>query len=298
MTAVDDLLEPLQKGIWEVRIPKENITEQLDERWILSPINVPTPGTVASYRKGQYHLHETKTEWKVHLDRHDPKLHPLLHLIDDAPLFLMISETIQMLFSEISGTTTNMRDRLEDQQHVLIKSIYLGVFLLLLGLTFIISPKVIYYGTMQVILPLVVIIAGIGTIIYSIQISPFRISNRDVALNGGKTILIGIILAMVPQIFWDLLLITILGAWMLASALMLLNRAVGGKSAIPEGFYSRLAIAVISLILGITMIYAPATILKLFMMIVGVIIILAGGVLISSSYNLKQIPESATRDQS
>ena len=32
-------------------------------------------------------------EWRVHLDRYDPKVHPLLHLVDDAPLLLMISDT-------------------------------------------------------------------------------------------------------------------------------------------------------------------------------------------------------------
>ena len=85
--------------MWEVAIPKESVTVPLDAGWKKSALNVPSPGTIASYRKGQYHVHETKDEWKVHLDRYDPDEHPVMHLLDDAPLLLMIGDTFITLIS-------------------------------------------------------------------------------------------------------------------------------------------------------------------------------------------------------
>jgi hypothetical protein len=91
MTSIEDFLQPLREGVWEVIIQKDQVEDPLGPDWIVSLINIPTPGTIASYRKGKYHLHETKKAYKVHLDRYDPKKHPIFHLIDDAPLLLMIS---------------------------------------------------------------------------------------------------------------------------------------------------------------------------------------------------------------
>jgi hypothetical protein len=75
MTRLDEFLEPLHHGVWEVVVPNDSVTEPLDSGWEKEKINVASPGTIVSYRKGQYHVHETTTEWRVHLDRHDPKLH-------------------------------------------------------------------------------------------------------------------------------------------------------------------------------------------------------------------------------
>src|SRR5512138_2059168 len=100
MTMLDEFLEPLDHGVWEVTVPRGRVTTPLPAAWALSRINVPSPGTLASYRNGRYHAHETATEWRVHLDRYDPKEHPVLHLADDAPLLLMISDTFMTLIME------------------------------------------------------------------------------------------------------------------------------------------------------------------------------------------------------
>ena len=65
--------------------------------------------------EGQYDVHETATEWRVHLDNHDPKYHPLLHLIDDAPLLLMIGDTFVTLVSGTRNKTGNEQMILEGQ---------------------------------------------------------------------------------------------------------------------------------------------------------------------------------------
>lgn len=296
MTKIDDYLEPLNNGVWEVAIPKEDVTDPLSDEWKKSPINVPTPGTVASYRNGQYHVHETKTEWRVHLDRYDPKLHPLLHLIDDAPLFLMISETLVMLSSEARGKSKNIESKLKEQEKFLKKGFIFGLFFILLGFVFVISPEVVYYSILQIIVPLAVTIVGIISIIKGIRWHPFRVSEKKDIVNGGKIVLIGIILVILPIVFWTLLLLAILCIWMFASSIMLLNRVRKGRSAVPEGFYSRFAIAVISLILVITMFIIPAAVLKLFMIIAGIVIILVGCAIISATFKLKKRSQQSPKE--
>ena len=70
MAVIEDFLQPLHEGIWEVTIPRTLVTEPFGSGWVRSRINIPTPGTIDSYRNGQYHLHETSTEFRVHLDRY------------------------------------------------------------------------------------------------------------------------------------------------------------------------------------------------------------------------------------
>lgn len=273
-------------------IPKETVTDSLSDEWKRSPINIPSPGTIASFRNGQYHVHETKTEWRVHLDRYDPSVHPVLHLIDDAPLFLMISETIVTLFSEARGKSDNIQSSLKNQDMFVKNGSLFGFIMILIGFTFIIDPDMVYYGILHIIVPLAVILVGILSFVKNVQWKPLKIPHIKNQVNGIALILIGIILHAFPIIIWSLILISILGIWMFFSAAYLLNRVRKGKSAVPEGFYSRLAIAVISLILFIAIFYAPAAIIELLMIIAGVIIMLIGFILVTTTFSLEERTES------
>jgi hypothetical protein len=286
MTSIDDYLEPLQEGVWEVVIPKEDVTDPLGDEWKRSSINIPTPGTLGSYRNGQYHVHETRNEWRVHLDRYDPKVHPALHLIDDAPLFLMIIETMMMLFSEARGMSNTTENQIHDQQAFLKNGFSSGIFLLLLGSTFVISPQFYYISILSVILPLAVIIFGLVSMGRGISRRPVHRADQKEIFRGGKFVVVGIVLAVFPLMIWNIVLLSVLCIWMLASALMLLNRVRKGRSAVPEGFYSRFAIALISLFLAIGIFITPAEVLTLFLMILGVIIILIGCTLIGTTFKL------------
>ena len=288
MTKIDDYLEQLHQGVWEVVIPKDDVTDPLSDEWKRSPINVPTPGTIASYRNGQYHVHETKNEWRIHLDRYDPKIHPTLHLIDDAPLFLMIFETMMMHFSEARGTSNTTVNKMKDQQAFLKNGFSSAIFLLFLGSTFLIYPEFYYYSIFQVFLPLTVIIVGLVIIGKGITWRPVHRADQKGIVKGGKIVLLGIVLSAFPIILWSIILLSVLCIWMLSSEIMLLNRVRKGKSAVMEGFYSRFAIAVISLVLALGIFIIPVKVLTLFMMIVGVIIILIGCTLIVTSLKLKE----------
>jgi uncharacterized membrane protein HdeD (DUF308 family) len=199
----------------------------------------------------------------------------------------MIGETTYMLFSEARGRSTNLNDKIKNQERFLKNGLIIGFFVILLGLSFIIAPEFLYTSIIGVIIPVIVIVVGLVSIVKAFNWHPVRISDRKDLRNGGIMVLVAIILWAFPILFWSLILLLILGVWMLLSAIMLLNRVRKGKSAVPEGFYSRLAIAVISLILVVAMFFAPVAILKIFMIIAGVIIILIGCILISATLKLR-----------
>jgi hypothetical protein len=97
MPALMDFLDAIHQGVWEVVVPKEEVTEPVEGLWKKSPVNVRTPETIASFRNGQYHAHETEQDYRVHVDRYDLEKNPVMHLVDDAPLALMIFETLETL---------------------------------------------------------------------------------------------------------------------------------------------------------------------------------------------------------
>ena len=249
MSSLDEFLGPLHHGVWEVEIPKASVTEPLDPGWEVSRINIPSPGTIASYRKGQYHVHETDTEWRVHLDNHDPKRHPILHLIDDAPLLLMIGDTFGTLIASTRKKTGDEAKILEEQSKAWKDQVLIGLFIILVGIFVITNLLLTFKGITRLFVPLVIIGLGMFTIMKSVRVQPFRI-NEDAALYRGIIIILaGFIAFYLPLTIWIMGLLGILALWMLATAIVLLGRARKGRSAIPEGFVSRIVIAILSLCL-------------------------------------------------
>jgi uncharacterized membrane protein HdeD (DUF308 family) len=277
LTRLDDFLEPLNQGIWEVVIPKDTVTELLDTGWRTSAINVPSPGTVASYRKGRFHVHETKTEWRVHLDRYDPRAHPLMHLVDDAPLLLMISDTFMTLIMDTKRTEIKKTaDILRTQRFIWQEQVVSGLILCLAGLFIINNPVDFFRDLFERIIPLLII--GLATILL---IRPFRTrlpeQYRAVDLSRGTGIFCaGIFAYILPLALWIIFVLVILAAWMVATAIMLLQRVMKGRHAVPEGFYSRMAIGILSLVLAILLFISPVGILTVLVEILGAVTVLSG----------------------
>jgi len=290
MPSVEDFLHPLHEGIWEVSIPRDQVTEPLGEEWVRSQINVPTPGTIASYRSGQYHLHETKTELKVHLDRYDPKKHPLLHLIDDAPLLLMISETFITLISftrqQSLSDTGGQRD---EQNAVLRHHLILGPLLIFLGFIFIFIPDLTFLGLTTLLIPGVVLLSGVLTLVSSVSVDPFRVTSRNDLISGVWIIGVAIILGWIPPRLWGGMILVLLSGWMFASSAMLLRRVLKGRRAVPEGFVSRMLIGAVSLLLGGASLIAPEAVLMIFMDILGLLTVTAGGVVTITGIRLRRM---------
>jgi len=277
VTKLDDFLEPLSQGIWEVIIPKDTVTDPLDPGWRKSAINVPSPGTVASYRKERFHVHETKTEWRVHLDRYDPKKNPVMHLVDDAPLILMISDTFMTLVMDTRRTgIKNTADILKTQRFIWQEQVVSGLVLCLVGLFIINNPLNFFRDLFELIIPLLIICLAV---IFLVR--PFRTrlpeSYQVVDLSRGIGIFCaGIFAWFLPLALWVIITLVILALWMIASSVMLLKRIAKGRHAVPEGFYSRMAIGVISLALAALLFISPAGILVLLMEILGAVTVLLG----------------------
>jgi uncharacterized membrane protein HdeD (DUF308 family) len=288
VSRLDDFLEPLHHGVWEVVVPKESVTETLDSGWEKSGINVPSPGTIASYRKGQYHVHETATEWRVHLDNHDPKTHPALHLIDDAPLLLMIGDTFVTLIAGARKRSGDEKGILEGQKRAWQDQVLVGLFMILIGLFVVTNPLLTFEGIMRILVPLAIIGLGVFTVLRGLDIHPFRVNQKGFLHRGIAIILVGIIAFYLPMVVWVALLLGILALWMLASAIMLLGRARKGRAAIPEGFTSRIVIAILSLCFVGLIIIDPLSVIGLLMVILGLVVLVLGIMLLVNGIRLKK----------
>lgn len=277
MTVLDDFLEPLSRGVWEVVIPKDMVSEPPGPGWHASAINVPSPGTLASYRKGRYHVHETGTEWRVHRDRYDPTVNPLMHLVDDAPLVLMISDTFMTLITDTGRRgIKNPDDALTTQRYIWQEQVVFGLVLCLGGLFITGDPVIFFKNIFERIIPLLIICLAI-----ILFVRPFRsrIPEKYRAVNllwGIGILCAGILACFLPLALWVLFVLAILSLWMVASAGVLLHRVMKGRGAVPEGFYSRMATGFVSLVLAILLFYSPLDILAFLVRILGAVVVLLG----------------------
>jgi uncharacterized membrane protein HdeD (DUF308 family) len=286
MTTIDSFLQPLHQGVWEVVVPAYDVTTPLDDEWVCSRINVPTPGVIASYRKGRYHLHITRDAWRVHLDRYDPAVHPVLHLIDDAPLLLMISETLITLISLTRGSPDHgINNLLSWQIGTYRVHMVSGVLLSVLGIGLIMIPDLSFAGITSVLIPTVVFGAGMFTL--AGWAPSDREGERESVIRGMTTISLAGLLAVIPPFFWGALILTVLAVWMFASAGMLLRRVVHGRQAVPEGLVSRAAIGLCSLVLGVLSVTAPVETIMLFTSLLGVVTLVLGLVVLGVGYQLR-----------
>ncbi|PKL03421.1 MAG: hypothetical protein CVV55_00035 [Synergistetes bacterium HGW-Synergistetes-2] len=75
---------------------------------------------------------------------------------------------------------------------------------------------------------------------------------------------------------------------MIASAVMLLFRVAKGRHAVPEGFFSRMAIGILSLGAAVTLMVSPAGILAILLFVLGAITILLGTTLCINGLRLRR----------
>jgi len=289
MTRLDDYLHPLHEGIWEVVIAKETVTEPLDSGWKKSRINVPSPGTIACYRKGRYHVHETGTKWRVHLDRYDPAVNPLLHLIDDAPLLLMISDTFMTLVMETRRSEMrSTADSLTLEKSIWQEQVVSGIVLLLVGFYILNNPLFFFVKIFELLIPGAIIGLAAVIIVRAIRAGLPEDQRTQTLVRGIGLLCAGIFAFYLPLYLWILFVLGILALWMIASAVMLLFRVAKGRHAVPEGFYSRMAIGILSLGAAVTLMVSPAGILAILLLVLGAITILLGTTLCINGLRLRR----------
>ncbi|WP_332449979.1 DUF308 domain-containing protein [Methanoculleus sp.] len=310
MSTLESYLDALHQGVFQVVVPKDLVTEPLEPGWKRSAINVPSPETIASYRKGQYHAHETVLEYRVHMDRYDPEKNPIMHLIDDAPLALMLHETMETVF--ITGKDATRRDplqRLADQHMTWKFRMGLGIVLVAIGVTLLLTA---FYGTLSffaVTLPALVLILGLIAITKGArQRNREEHADKDI-IRGSIVAVAGIALFIFWKlcsdlagdaalavagialfIFWKLYLILILlvlAVWLFSSAAVTLLRAFRERGSLTKGFWYTLGLGVSSLVLGILAITLPGGLIRLLILLLAGIVLMAGAFIVLDAYGLR-----------
>ncbi|ABN57674.1 MULTISPECIES: DUF308 domain-containing protein [Methanoculleus] len=287
MSTLESYLDALHQGVYQVVVPKAVVTEPLEPDWKRSAINVPSPGTLASYRRGQYHAHETVSEYRVHMDRYDPEKNPLMHLIDDAPLVLMVYETMDtILVTAKDATRKDPLQRLADQ-HMSWK-LRMGFGALLWAIATILLILAFYDVTsvFAVILPSLVLFLGFLTIVRGLrQRKRQEHANKDV-IRGSLVAGAGIVLF----VFWELYLVLILLAlviWFFSSAIVTLLRVFRERGNLPNGFWYTLGLGLSSLVLGILAVTLPEELVDLLVILLAGIVLMAGAFMILDAYGLR-----------
>lgn len=287
MSTLESYLDALHQGVFQVVVPKDLVTGPLEPAWKRSAINVPSPETIASYRKGQYHAHETATEYRVHMDRYDPEKNPIMHLIDDAPLILMIHETMEtILVTGRDATRRDPRQRLADQQVSWKLRMGLGAVLLAIGavlLLLAVWETVLFFA---VVLPSLVLVLGLLTIVEGVR-------GRSHRERAGREIVRGAMLAgagLVLFAFWELylvLILLVLMVWFFSSAAVTLLRVVRDRRRLTKGFWYTLGLGVGSLALGVLAITLPAELVEILLALLAGLVLMAGTFTLLDAWGLR-----------
>jgi uncharacterized membrane protein HdeD (DUF308 family) len=287
MPALMDYLGALHQGVWEVIVPKADVTEPLVPPWKQSAINVPSPDTIASYRNGQYHAHETREEYHVHLDRYDPEKNPVMHLVDDAPLALMIFETLETL--AVSAKDARRGDPLGRIADLRLSG---GMRMALGGLVFALGAALLLFALGQTallfeaVIPALVGLAGVLLLAHAVVLRARGEHGRKDAVRGLALAAGGVLL----YLYWPLylvLLLLLLAVWFLSSAAVTLARVVRTRGKLPQGFAFTLGLGLVSLLFAYWAFVDPARLVKFLVLVLGLIMLIAGIFLITDGYGLR-----------
>ena len=287
MSDIYEYLSALHQGIWEVVIPKDLLTVPLGPEWKFSPINVPSQETIASYRNGQYHLHETKDEYRVHLDRYDPEKNPILHLIDDAPLVLMILETLQTIYMTARDAKKNpVPDFIKDQRLTWEFRILLGVIMLSISGILVMIALNQDNRLFSILLPSIVFLTGALILAHGFFMGKRKEHSKKDIVNGFLIMIGGIIMALLWELYL-LIILLILAIWFFGSAYVSLKRVIKDKKEIPQGLWLSLAMGVGSLLFGALTIFVPDILLEILVGIMAVIVGIIGFGFLLDGYGLR-----------
>jgi len=286
MPPLTEYLGPLHQGVWEVIVPHESVTEPLEPTWKRSAINVPSPGTLASYRKGQYHAHETEQDYRVHMDRYDPERNPVMHLVDDAPLALMIFETMETL--ALSAKDARREDpvarivdlRLSGWMRMLIGGL---IFLLGAGMLLAEFDAEFFFS---VIIPALVVVTGVMLLANGIRLR-MRAEHAQKDIVRGLALIAGGVLLYFFWFLYLVLVLLLLAVWFLSSAAVTLVRVVRTRGRDPQGLVFTTGLGVASLALGYWAFFDPEALLNILIMLLAVIILMAGAFLLLDGYGMQ-----------
>ena len=286
MPPLTDFLGPLHQGVWEVIVPHDSVTEPLEPTWKRSAINVPSPGTIASYRNGQYHAHETEQDYRVHMDRYDPDRNPIMHLVDDAPLALMIFETMETLALSAKDArhedpVANIIDlRLSGWMRMLVGGL---IFLLGAGMLLLEYDVELFFS---VVIPGLVVMTGVVLLANGIRMRR-RAEHAQKDIVRGLALIVGGILLYFFWVLYLVLVLLLLAVWFLSSAAVTLLRVIRTRGRDPQGLIFTTALGIASLFLGYWAFFEPEALIGILIVLLAVIILMVGAFLLLDGYGMQ-----------
>jgi uncharacterized membrane protein HdeD (DUF308 family) len=226
----------------------------------------------------------------VHLDKYDPKKHPVMHLVDDAPFIMMITDTLLALVMETRGSGET-QEILNVQRKAWQLEILIGSVITLVGAFIWADPRGAFYSLFLIIFPLLIIGLGVLMVVRGIRYrAQGGISWGTVASGLGICLMGGLAFSISMQ-FWVLAVLAILAIWGLASAVVSflnVHRARKGLVALPEGLPYRLILGVVSLVLVILIFLSPVRVVVILTRVLGIIAMVLGITLIVNGVRLRE----------
>jgi uncharacterized membrane protein HdeD (DUF308 family) len=272
--SIEDFTQELYQGKREISVPKDKVTE-LSPGWYVSKYNLPHKGSKGSWRNGRLHAHDMGDHYSVHLDRVDPKEKALSHLIEDAPLMLFLWTGFRGGLSMVMD-----KDQLATAEKTLKPMFLIG--LILLGIGFLIAlGQAFALGI--IVLAAIVGLLGLGAFFTWQGVS--RRHEKGAWLNFVIAIIaftFGIVIIYYPK-FALALLVFAMVVWTLASGIFLVFGR-GDKLLFDQGSIVPIIMGIISLALGLFLLFSPDKGLSLIIALGGLLLIFIGVMQLVSAF--------------
>jgi uncharacterized membrane protein HdeD (DUF308 family) len=286
MPSIEDFVEDLFKDKKEVTVPKDKITA-LSPGWYPSKLNLPHKGSQGSWRNGRLHAHDMGDHYSVHLDRIDPKVHSISHMIEDAPLMLFLWTGFRDASKGLKGRKAEGQ---ESPSNTWIPHVVVGVTLLLIGIVIMaynalaLSAVYLAAAAALLVLGLVFIWRGLG------------IRNKKMVwislLIGAIEISMAAVIYFDPGIAFWLLLLT-LALWTLGSGFFLIF-GQGDKLLFDAESLAPIIMGIFSSVLAIILIFNPTSGVNIIITLAGLLVAFMGLMQIAAGAVLRNAWAQAT----
>ncbi len=215
------------------------------------------------------------------MDLYDPAKNPAMHLVDDAPLILMIGGTVESLWVDAKNTKKlDKRQLLSEHKRAWQLILLAGIALLVVGAGVVAvelgAADKVFAAFVVLIVPVSIMGFAVFMILQGARNKPLNAnSKRLIYITGGMLICLGILSYFFPALLVLFLLIFMV-FWPISSAVMSLKRTKMGKVATPDGLKKRMVIAVASIVLAVLFFLNPVGVAGFIIFVVATILIFMG----------------------
>jgi uncharacterized membrane protein HdeD (DUF308 family) len=226
------------------------------------------------------------------MDIYDPAKNPAMHLVDDAPLLLMIGGTVESLWVDAKNVKKmDKRQLLKEHKIAWQLSLLAGIALLTVGAAVIAvelgAADMVFAAFVVLIVPMSIMGFALFMILQGMRINPMNANSKRLIIIGLGLICLGILSYFFPALLVIFLLIFMV-LWPISSAVISLKRTKMGKIATPDGLRKRMIIAVGSIVLAVLFVLNPQGVAGLIIFVVATIIIFMGVVSMLKALGLRR----------